>query len=142
MSIEQDGGRVTDLLTDQFERCKIVLRPKDGEDIEIGKFHVERRELGRDKRRPDIILWIELEFKLFEKNVKAKMRVPVLIELEKTGYNAAKEDFRAFFSSDGEIELTGIVIGGEKHIRDWDDVKGKYNTRSTLHIRQFTDKEF
>lgn len=137
MSIEKEGGEFTNLLEESFKNAEIFIRLQNGEEKKVGNFIVERRELRRDKRRPDIVLWIDMSVRIFEE--KARVRVPVLIELEKTGLNSAKEDFERFFDQP-EIETTAVVLGGDKAIRSWEGKTEPYDTKIVLHIRQIPKK--
>lgn len=136
MTVEKYGGIVTNYLERRFKDAKIIIRHVDGKEEEVGKFIVERRELRKDKRRPDIVLWININLEIF--GDKAKIRVPILIELERSGLNSAREDFKNFFKQP-EIETTGIVLGGDRAIRGWEHKVESYNTKIILHIRQNPD---
>jgi len=47
---------------------------------------------------------------------------------------AAREDFKIFFKN-SEIEITRIIIEGEKYIRSWRNLVEEYETKVKLHTR-------
>jgi len=134
VSIEKYGGKITNLLEEKYKDSHIFIRQKDGKEVKIGNFIIERRELRRDeKRRPDIVLWLDMNMRIFED--ENRMRLPILIELESGGLDDAKIDFDTFFKED-KIETTGIVLGGNRAIRGWEHKTEDYTAKVILHIRQ------
>lgn len=60
---------------------------------------------------PDIILWLEVDFKIFGENFNVK--VPIPIEVEEIGIKGAQEDLDKFIDREKyNIELPMIVVGG------------------------------
>ncbi|MBU0701298.1 hypothetical protein KKE26_08430 [bacterium] len=75
------------------------------------KISVTRRGFGSERGRPDVVIWIELDINVL--GVSTKTKIPILIEDESGGVNAAKEDYEAFFERD-KLTLSMLVVGGEK----------------------------
>lgn len=60
---------------------------------------------------PDIILWLEVDFKVFGENFNVKIPIPV--EVEEIGIDGAQEDLHKFIDREKyNIELPMIVIAG------------------------------
>lgn len=95
----------------------------------IGRVYVIRRGFGSERGRPDVITWIELNMEVL--GVLTKTKIPILIEDEKGGMQAAKEDYKAFFERD-KIALSMLVIGGERRFSKQENIQAK----GRLHIEQ------
>lgn len=90
-------------------------------DSEFGKVKLSFTAIpnySNGEGRPDEIEEIQLSFKLFNENIDVS--IPILIELEESGYYSAKEDLVGFSErslSERQIsylKLPFIVIGGDR----------------------------
>lgn len=58
---------------------------------------------------PDCVLWVSIELRVFHQNVR--LRVPVLVEAEKAGLEAALEDLHKFaHRRNHPLELPMLVV--------------------------------
>ena len=74
----------------------------------IGRIKVQRMGFGSERGSPDVVAWLDLQLEVL--NVPVRMRVPILIEAEKAGLDAAKEDYRKFFKRE-KLEIPMVVVG-------------------------------
>jgi len=88
----------------------------------IGRIYVDRKGFGSERGRPDVVVWIELNIEVL--GVPTKTKIPILIEDEKSGVQAAKEDYEAFFERD-KLTLSMLVIGGEKRLSKQQDAQAE-----------------
>lgn len=102
-------GALLRLLEDSL-KGELYLQ-KEGKAQRIGRIYPLRRGFGKERGRPDIILWIELDTWILGTFVKAKF--PILIEAEESGWPNARADYEIFFSKD-ETLVPMVVIGGNK----------------------------
>jgi hypothetical protein len=58
---------------------------------------------------PDCVLWVTVELRVFQQDVR--LRVPVLVEAEKAGLKAAREDLEKFSSRGNHpLEVPMLVV--------------------------------
>jgi len=85
---------------------------------------------------PDMILWLEVNFKIFGENFTVK--VPIPVEAEETGISNAREDLDKFIERERYIlELPMIVVGG--HGFDYKLVEGK-KLPVTFKVREIPER--
>jgi hypothetical protein len=75
----------------------------------LGGLEVDHQlQFGSELGRPNVIVWVELE--LYILGMRTKLRVPILVEAEDAGLDAAKEDFIKFFERE-KLAIPMIVVG-------------------------------
>lgn len=93
-----------------LENCNGPIYLRDLEN-KIGEIKVLRKGFGSELGRPDVLVWIEISFHIFGSRVH--LRVPILVEAEEAGINAAKDDFELFFQRE-ELQIPMVVVAGHQ----------------------------
>lgn len=84
------------------------------EEHKVGSIQPSRIGFGSELGRPDAIVWVELELQVL--GVPVRLRMPILIEAEKAGIEAAKEDYELFFERN-ELEIPMVVVSRDRAVR-------------------------
>jgi hypothetical protein len=84
----------------------------------VGRIEVDRRGYSSELGSPDVVVWVTIELHIF--GALTRLKVPILVEAEEAGYNAAKEDIRKFFERD-KLEIPMVVVArngapGKQHV--------------------------
>jgi hypothetical protein len=102
-------SRLLKLLEDTLEGELYLSR--DGETVKIGRIHPERRGFGKEKGRPDIVIWVNLHTWILGALIDGKF--PILVEDEASGMVNVREDYETFFK-ENETLVPMVVVGGDK----------------------------
>lgn len=102
----------------------------DEPDNQVGRFKVVRRGFGSEFGRPDAVVWIELETHVL--GILVSLRVPILIEAEEAGINAAIEDFERFFERD-TLKIPMVVVGKAHAVKRERVCEATANVEVSLH---------
>ena len=83
--------------------------------IAVGKTQVTVELEPQDthvRESPDALLWVIVKIRVFEQNIR--MRVPILVEAEKTGLDDALDDLRKFIERKRfPIEIPMLVVSAK-----------------------------
>jgi len=127
-SSEQERvSRLLKLLEDTLEGELYLSR--GGNTVKIGRIHSERRGFGKEKGRPDIVIWVNIHTCIL--GVLTDGKFPILVEDEESGMANVREDYEAFFK-ENETLVPMIVVGGNKR----DETTRTITAKLRLGIRQ------
>jgi hypothetical protein len=96
----------------------------------IGQLTPLRVGFGSELGRPDALIWVELELPVL--GVPVKLKVPILVEAEEAGMDAAKDDYELFFQRK-EIEIPMVVVGSKGARRKTKQSKTQARVNITVH---------
>jgi hypothetical protein len=96
----------------------------------IGQLTPLRVGFGSELGRPDALIWVELELPVL--GVPVKLKVPILVEAEEAGMDAAKDDYELFFQRK-EIEIPMVVVGSKGARRKTKQSKMQARVNITVH---------
>ena len=96
----------------------------------VGSLQPTRIGFGSELGRPDAIVWAELELQVL--GVPVRLRMPILIEAEEAGLEAAKEDYELFFERN-ELEIPMVVVSKERAVRKKASVSTKARVKVVSH---------
>jgi hypothetical protein len=100
------------------------------EDHKVGSLQPSRIGFGSELGRPDAIVWVELELQVL--GVPVRIRMPILIEAEEAGMEAAKDDYELFFERN-ELEIPMVVVSKERALRKKSSVSTKARVKVVSH---------
>ena len=133
MPVHREGSAIFEALKNVFDGALIVLRTRTSEQ-EIGRCEVRWNEVRRRDARPDILINLNID-KLSVLGLQTRVKIPVLVEIEKGGIAAAEEDIKSLKQRPMLI-TTAVVLGGSETVRVWQTKPRETQAKLLLHILQ------
>lgn len=96
----------------------------------VGQLTPIRKGFGSELGRPDAIVWVGLELSVL--GVPVTLKIPILVEAEEAGMDAAKDDYELFFQRE-ELEIPMIVVGCKGAPRKTKHTKAQARVNVAIH---------
>ena len=129
MASEEESRKVHAIVQRLEEDLEGDLFLRD-ETNKIGHLTPIRMGFGSELGRPDALIWVELELPVL--GVPVRLKVPILVEAEEAGMDAAKEDYELFFQRK-ELEIPMVVVGRKGAQRKTKQSKTRARVNVTVH---------
>lgn len=133
MTVHDQGSTVFAQLEKELGGAKLVLR-SNGVERDIGLVKVKWNEVAKNNLRPDIIVNLKFD-KLTIFGLKIEAEIPILVEIEKGGIQAATADFMSL-AKRPLITTTAVVLGGQDTIRSWQAPPRDMDAKLHLYVIQ------